>query len=109
MIDENLLLKALELREEKHNADYELFTDLPDSQVVIGNCLQELQEIIELINEQYKTGEWITTCNPPKIKGRYLVCVERNNEKFVDIDYFNGKYFCWGDYVKVWQELPKTI
>ena len=74
----------------------------------IGSVVADLQ-IVEFLKElkTIKKG-WIPCSEPPKSEGRYLVTVERCNERFVDIDYFNGRYFCWGDYAKVWRELPET-
>lgn len=112
MIDEKLLLKALELREEKHNADYETFADLPEAQVVVGHCLQELQEIREIIEKQPKI-DWIPYPYTTPRNGQIcLVAVEHKGGWITrEVAMFFFGVFLWNGKRKrkivAWQPMPE--
>jgi hypothetical protein len=95
------LIRYYEKQHEMNKKIFEIFM-LPTNTVF----LQTVEFLKELRAERARNC-WIPCSEPPKNEGRYLVYVERMNKSFVDIDYFNGRYFCWGDYAKAWKTLPE--
>jgi hypothetical protein len=59
MIDEKKLIEELKERERKHICDFDVFNDAPEAQFDVAHCLQELQEIMDIVRAQPKVGEWI--------------------------------------------------
>lgn len=115
MIDEKLLLEELKERERRHMCDYDAFSDAPESQFDVAHCLQELQEVMDIVRKQPKVGEWIPcSARLPEDEKTKIVTLSSG---VVESGFWNERnWWCIGDSINLetrtgdviaWQPLPE--
>lgn len=122
MIDEKKLIEELKERERTHMCDFNVFDDAPEAQFDVAHCLQELQEVMDIVRKQPKVGEWIPCSErlpigeeyKKKIKDEWFYKkVLTTEEGGMHIGWYDQEDECWYDnqgfamHPVAWQFLPQ--